>query len=134
MRSGKARRSGRATEERRFRSLDMTGNVRVLNPQDQDELAAEIPEPSASPDAVGRHAAPRRRRAARRAQTTKPEPPIPGYDRLSPTALRSILRILDRDQLQILLDYERANAGREEVVTMLERGIAKLGAAGSDAS
>jgi hypothetical protein len=112
----------------------MTGNVRVLSPQDTSDLTAEIPEPSASPEAVGRHAAPRKGRAVRSAPPARPEPPIPGYDRLSPTALRSILRILDRDQLQVLLDYESAYMHRDQVVTMLERRIAKVGAAEPDAS
>jgi hypothetical protein len=133
MRTGKARQSGHAADERRFRSLDKTGNVRVLSPQDND-LPADVPAPSAGPEPTGKHAAPRRRRATRSAQAAQPDPPIPGYDRLSPTALRSILRILDRDQLQVLLDYERAYAGREEVIVMLERRIAKLRMAGSDAS
>jgi hypothetical protein len=40
--------------------------------------------------------------------------------------LRSRLRTLDATQVRTLLDYERANAARPDVVMMFERRVAKL--------
>jgi hypothetical protein len=56
--------------------------------------------------------------------------PISNYDDLSLASLRGGLRSLDPDQLRVLIDYEQAHAGREAVVTMFERRIAKLGSTG----
>ena len=52
--------------------------------------------------------------------------PLPRYDSLSLPSLRARLRNLDAAQLQILLDYERAHAGREAVLTMFANRIAKI--------
>ena len=52
--------------------------------------------------------------------------PIAGYDQLTLPALRARLRWLDQGQIRVLIDYERANAGRPEVVSMFERRIGKL--------
>ena len=57
--------------------------------------------------------------------------PIAGYDELSLPSLRARLRNLDADQLQVLVDYERTHASRADVVTMFERRIVKLSAAGA---
>ncbi len=97
-----AARGGQPPERLRFRSLDSTGNVRVLSPGDAGGGAASLP--------------------------------VPGYDGLSLPSLRSRLRNLDAAQLRVLVEYEKANAGREDVVTMFERRIAKLEAAAPDAS
>ena len=51
---------------------------------------------------------------------------MPNYDDLSVASLRARLRNLDAAQVRALLDYEKANAGRADVVTMFERRIAKL--------
>ena len=48
MRVGKARRPRQEVEPRRFRSLDSTGNVRLLSPEDLTEMAAAITEPAAA--------------------------------------------------------------------------------------
>jgi hypothetical protein len=87
-------------ERARFRSLDSTGNVRVLPP----------------------------------GETAARDLPVPGYDGLSLPSLRSRLRNLDAAQLRVLVEYEKANAGRDEVVTMFKRRIAKLEAAARDAT
>ena len=55
---------------------------------------------------------------------------MPNYDQLSLASLRGRLRNLDQAQLRVLVDYERAHAGRAAVVTMFERRIAKLASAG----
>jgi hypothetical protein len=54
--------------------------------------------------------------------------PVPNYDALSLPSLRARLRNLDVAQLRTLADYERAHAGRPDVVTMFERRIQKLSA------
>ncbi len=59
---------------------------------------------------------------------------MPGYDDLSLPSLRARLRNLDAAQLRLLVEYEKANAGRQDVVMMFERRIAKLEAVGADAS
>jgi hypothetical protein len=127
---------GARTHEARWRSLDQTGNVRLLS---AEELAAE-PEPEQPflPQP-----------AAQAAVFTPPQPvpgagltatpdgpagrvtlPVPNYDSLSLPSLRSHLRNLDAAQVRVLLDYERANADRPAVVTMFERRVAKLEDAG----
>ncbi len=121
MRGGKARRSREAAEPRRFRSLDSTGNVRVLTPEDVAESASTRKAP-ARPEPPA--ASPEPRAAL----------PIDAYDGLSLPSLRSRLRNLDAAQLRVLLAYERSNARRDDVMGMFERRIIKLGAAGSDAT
>jgi hypothetical protein len=84
----------------RWRSLDQTGNVRLLSAED---AAAEV--------------------------TTAPAAsslPLAAYDELSLASIRARLRYLDTAQLRVLADYERRNAERPEVLGMLERRIDKL--------
>jgi hypothetical protein len=52
--------------------------------------------------------------------------PVPNYDQLSVASLRARLRVLDADQVQVLLDYEKAHEGRPAVTTMFERRLTKL--------
>lgn len=52
--------------------------------------------------------------------------PVAGYDQLSVASLRARLRVLDVAQVQTLLNYEKANQGRADMITMFERRIAKL--------
>lgn len=106
-----AARAAEATGTTRFRSLDSTGNVRVLTP-------ADIAEPSSAP-------------------APAPPPaalPVPGYDDRTLPSLRSRLRYLDAAQLRVLLSYEKSHAQREDVASMFQRRIAKLEAAEADAS
>jgi hypothetical protein len=163
-------------EESRWRSLDETGNVRLLPQQDvpaarpeatQPESPEIIPEAAESvaepaeitpqpadittetpPEAVGITTEPPSTTpepAASLSQTssgggpsvadTALEPsgsvvratlPVPNYDELTVASLRARLRNLDSSQVRVLLDYEKANAGRPAVLTMFERRIAKL--------
>jgi hypothetical protein len=53
--------------------------------------------------------------------------PLPGYDSWSLPSLRARLRTLNAAQVSALAEYERATHRREDVLTMLERRIAKLG-------
>ena len=52
--------------------------------------------------------------------------PLAGYGELSLASLRARMRSLDVAQVRQLLDYERAHEGRENVVAMFERRVAKL--------
>jgi hypothetical protein len=149
-------------DETRWRSLDKTGNVRILSGDDltDDEPAAaaaraaeeEAHEPSAAdepaavtgeaaaagePAVTGEPAAagePAVTGEAAAAGEPAPQPaaaraaglPLPNYDGLTVASLRARLRNLDPPQLRVLIDYEKANAGRADVVTMFERRIAKL--------
>ena len=185
----RAGRDGEPEEPRRFRSLDSTGNVRVLTPAEAAEVSPQPDAPpeadvspesdvpgragvpaqaavpavpaarsapgapaavaqgprarraSAAPRAAGEHRAPAAAQApAARASAAVQAPaapdslPVPGYDGLSLPSLRSRLRVLDAAQLRVLVDYERSNAKREDIVTMFERRIAKLESAGPDAT
>lgn len=85
----------------RFRSLDKTGNVRLLTPE---ELA----------------------RNADGARPADAGLPLPGYDGLSIASIRARMRGLDPAQLRMLIDHERASAQRPDVLAMLERRLKKL--------
>jgi hypothetical protein len=54
------------------------------------------------------------------------EPPLPGYDDLSLPSLRARLRTLDAPAIEAMLAYEKAHARRDDVITMLERRLAKI--------
>jgi hypothetical protein len=100
----------------RRRSLDQTGNVRLL-PAAEKVRPADAP-PAAAPTTVapgmGDHAG------------SAPALPLANYDALSLASIRARLRGLDTSQLKVLLDYEAANAERPEVLGMFERRIEKL--------
>lgn len=55
-----------------------------------------------------------------------PSAPIPGYDDLSIASLRARLRGLDAAAVRALIDYEKANQSRGEVITMFERRLTKI--------
>jgi hypothetical protein len=107
-----------AVSDSRWRSLDQTGNVRLLSAQDGDDDARP-----AAPTA------PSSARPASAAGLAVIALPLPGYDELSLASIRARLRSLDAGQLRVLADYERTNAERPEVLGMLERRIEKLEAA-----
>jgi len=111
------------TSPRKFRSLDATGNVRVITSDMPAETSGENEQPPAATTPAAAAVA-----AADQAAATG-ELPVPGYDGLSVASLRARLRNLDAAQLRILLDHERSAANRPAVVTMFERRIAKLEAA-----
>ncbi|WP_021595360.1 hypothetical protein [Actinomadura welshii] len=52
--------------------------------------------------------------------------PVPDYDSASLPQLRARLRGLTVDQVKLLREYESKHAGREDVIRMYERRIAKL--------
>ena len=118
-------------DETRWRSLDETGNVRLLSEDDAPERAepaAPRPAADAKPAAAATPAA-APEPAAAAGTVAAPEQaalPVPNYDDLTVASLRARLRNLDSAQVRILLAYEKANAGRADVLTMYERRIAKL--------
>src|SRR5436190_1708516 len=65
-------------------------------------------------------------KAAPPAKPAPAAPPLPGYDDLSLPSLRARLRTLDATAIKAMLDYEKARARRDEVITMLERRLAKI--------
>jgi hypothetical protein len=54
------------------------------------------------------------------------EAPLPNYGELSVASLRARLRNLDIGQVRELAEYEKAHAGRADVIAMFERRIVKL--------
>ena len=67
--------------------------------------------------------------AAKAAPPAKPvpaAPPLPGYDDLTLPSLRARLRTLDATGIKAMLDYEKTHARRDEVISMLERRLAKI--------
>jgi hypothetical protein len=132
----------------RWRSLDRTGNVRLLSDEDEDDDYEALSRPGkfgAAPREAGRTSVPRQEprpgpvTGASAAATVADGPdlilgssvprqtlPLANYDHLTLASVRARLRGLDVGQLRILADYERDNAGRPELVGMFERRIEKL--------
>jgi hypothetical protein len=119
--ASRADREGReaaAGARERWRSLDETGNVRLITPDELAEMTdvtgpARPPGPAAS--------------AGADAGSAEPDGlPVPGYDGLSIASLRARLRRLSPSDLRVLIGYERVHAARPDVLTMLERRLARL--------
>ena len=123
-----------APQRPRWRSLDETGNVRLLDDGEEElapgaDAAAEPAESPAAAPAENPATAP----AVATPGATAPDGPagartlpLANYDQLSLASLRARLRVLDAAQVGLLLDYEKAHESRPDVVTMFERRIAKL--------
>ena len=135
----------RQAAESRWRSLDQTGNVRVLTADEiySDSLAvpsgggaaapsgSNIPAPRSpagtrDPAGVGSTETGRPSATDAAPATTSPALPLADYDNLSLASIRARLRMLSTDQLKVLADYERKNAERPDVLGMLERRIEKV--------
>ncbi|HWG60177.1 MAG TPA: hypothetical protein VG253_00560 [Streptosporangiaceae bacterium] len=56
-----------------------------------------------------------------------PALPLAGYDEMSVASIRALLRDLSAEQLAMLIEYERNNARRRDVIAMFERRILALG-------
>ncbi len=112
----------------RWRSLDKTGNVRLLSNEDVDDDYDMLPESGRSGARPGLAAArvadppDEASRSAASAQTL----PLANYDELSLASIRARLRGLDVGQLRVLAEYESKNAERPEVLGMFDRRISKL--------
>jgi hypothetical protein len=135
------------------RSPDQTGNVRVLTEPGKEADVVPEPEPEPAAAAADLAAQPEAAAAAEPAAVVPaPEPgpvtaapvpeaavaaeaavseavsgpPLPSYDDLSIASLRARMRGLDVTHLRALVAYERAHAGRADVIAMFERRVAKL--------
>jgi hypothetical protein len=95
----------------------------VAEPPAADQAANEAASPAAP---AGPETAPAAATVAGSAAPAHAGLPVPNYDDLTVASLRARLRNLDASQVRVLLDHEKANAGRAAVLTMFERRIAKL--------
>lgn len=128
------------------RSFDSTGNVRLLSPEYPADTIDNIKRPRGRGSKRAARHSPGRHRAGPAARATKAPPApaasadaqaellMPGYAGLSLPAIRARLRGLDQAQLRILLACEKSSENRAAIVTLFERRIAKLEAAGRDAT
>jgi hypothetical protein len=124
------------------RSLDATGNVRLLEGEDLDGCVVLAPDESGSSveakDASGMRSATVMPVATQPLSGNVPvgaslvvhEVPVPGFETMSVAAIRARLRTLDVDQLQALLVHEHKSAARPEIIAMIERRIEKIESGG----
>jgi hypothetical protein len=140
--AGRGRRAGAKTAPAspRWRSLDETGNVRLLTAEDIDDGDIPASQTARAATADGAPAAaeapPAPAGGAPAAAEAPPAPaggapaaadlPLASYDTLTLASIRARLRTLDTGQLRVLVSYEQAHAERPEVLGMLERRIEKL--------
>jgi hypothetical protein len=94
----------KAAEAPKTRDFDKTGNVRLLDVEEETAVAS-------SPVA---------------AETSDAGAPMPNYGELPIASLRARLRTLDVTQVRQLAEYERAHQARADVIAMFERRIARL--------
>jgi hypothetical protein len=95
------------------RDFDRTGNVRLI--PDTGGAARAASARADTEEATGTTA-----------EAGAAEAPLPNYGELSVASLRARLRNLDIGQVRELAEYEKAHAGRADVIAMFERRIAKL--------
>jgi hypothetical protein len=139
------RRSSRAASAasrsaHRWRSLDETGNVRVLAAEDAaggSVVGLASDGASTATASAGPHSAsqvitppvatqPLTGNVPVGASLVIHELPLPGFNTMSLAAIRARLRTLDVDQLQALLVHESKSAQRPYVMAMIERRIEKV--------
>ncbi|MEO3782472.1 hypothetical protein ABGB12_04015 [Actinocorallia sp. B10E7] len=88
--------------------------VPVLEPEVDQELVDAVVEEIIEPEPVPG------------TTLTEADLPVPNYDQLTHASLRARLRKLTAEQVEMLREYEAANAGREELITMYGNRLAKL--------
>jgi hypothetical protein len=115
------------------RSLDETGNVRLLAGEELSGQVVLTPDGAGPADASVRQVTitpvatqPLAGNVPVGASLVIHELPLPGLSTMSVAAIRARLRGLDVDQLQALLVHESKNAQRAEVIGMIERRILKI--------
>ncbi len=132
------------TASQRWRSLDSTGNVRLLSTEELTVghgtvVAATPVSPTLDGEGQGRAGDATMTPAASQPLTGNVpigagfvvhELPLTGYDTMPVASIRARLRRLDVDQLQALLVHEHKNAERPEIIAMIERRIEKLESGG----
>jgi hypothetical protein len=138
MRPVRPGRGAAAQPTSRWRSLDKTGNVRLLSAEDLDDefdddyLQAELTGAELTGaellggDVLDTELPDVELPEEESAEVMALALPLANYDELSLASIRARLRTLDVSQLRILTDHERRNAERPEVLGMLERRIEKL--------
>jgi len=95
-----------------------TAAPETATPEAEAAPAAEAEPETETPEA----AAP----VAAEAEAAEVALPLANYDTLTVASLRARLRTLSVDDLVVLIDYEKAHEGREDVVGMFERRKAKI--------
>ena len=113
----------------RWRSLDLTGNVRLLSADDLDDgrvIVAQAAPPQAQAAPPQAQAAPPQAQVSAELEFDAVELPLGNYDNLTLPSIRARLRGLDVEQLRVLAAYERSHAERPEVLGMFERRIERL--------
>jgi len=116
---------------RSFRSMDATGNVRLLTPDMPAESTSRANRPAAQARAAKTTGTSKAKgRAAKPSAVTKQpvavDLPVPGFDGFSLASIRARLRYLDAAQLRILVEHEKSASNRADVIGMLERRITKI--------
>jgi hypothetical protein len=93
-----------------------------------ETVVVEAVTPEAEPQAVAAEAVVAETAAAETATPAEPGDALPlaNYETLTVASLRARLRTLTVPQLRILIEYENAHQGRDEVTGMFERRIAKI--------
>jgi hypothetical protein len=142
------------TVETETTTSEASGNVKLVTPETDapetvdapaaettvpEAAVAEAPAPEAEAAAVTKPTKPAPRKAAKSkaaepkaAEPKAAEPvaaadlPLANYDELAVNSLRARMTKLNPDQLTVLIDYEKAHQGRDEVVGMLERRIIRI--------
>jgi len=137
------------TVETETTTSEASGNVKLVTPETDapetvdapaaettvpEAAVAEAPAPEAEAAAVTKPTKPAPRKAAKSkaAEPKAAEPvaaadlPLANYDELAVNSLRARMTKLSPDQLTVLIDYEKAHQGRDEVVGMLERRIIRI--------
>jgi hypothetical protein len=84
------------------------------------------PEATAGPETTAEPEATAADTEAPAAEAAEVVLPLANYDTLTVASLRARLRTLSVDDLVVLISYEKAHEGREEVVGMFERRKAKI--------
>lgn len=120
----------------RRRSLDETGNVRLLEAEELGVVLTpdgSVPDPEQASENDIRSATaipvatqPLTGNVPVGASFVVHAVPVPGFDTMSVAAIRAKLRTLHVDQLQALLVHEQKSAARPEIIAMIERRIEKI--------
>jgi hypothetical protein len=121
--------AGHAGNGVQWRSLDLTGNVRLLSADDLDDgrvIATQAAPPEAQAAPPEAQAAPPQAQVSAELEFDAVELPLDNYDNLTLPSIRARLRGLNVDQLRVLAAYERSHAERPEVLGMFERRIERL--------
>jgi hypothetical protein len=113
---------------------EASGNVKLVAPETveaaaPETAAAETEEPAVTkPEKAAAKKTAKSKAAAPQAATpeTEAELPLANYDELTVNSLRARMTKLSPDQLTVLIAYEKAHQGRDEILGMFERRIIRI--------